>query len=180
MKRSVIKPIEWLPILFFLAIVGLVFYLAATSLAEQGAASGTAITNAAMYPRLIAGLLLLLIIVQLISSIRKQHLKSKLTSEQSMNIHDGEESGSRDVKQIRRQIMLSSAAFVAYLLVLPIFGYLLATHILIIALVLILGVRSIIRVFSFSVVLTFVCAIVFEGLLNVHLPRGIWGLAISF
>jgi hypothetical protein len=178
MKRSVIKQLEWLPILFFLAIVGLVFYLAATSLAEQGAASGTAITNAAMYPRLIAGLLLLLIVVQLISSIRKHRLKSDLTPEQSINMYDGEESGPIDVKQIRRQILLSSAAFVAYLLVLPIFGYLLATHILIIALVLILGARSIVRVLTFAVVLTFACAVVFEGLLNVHLPRGIWGIAI--
>lgn len=75
MKRLRFKQINVFPTLFFSALVGTCFYQAATSLVEQGAASGSAITNAALFPQLIAGLVAVLLVVQTVSDM----LNGKIT-----------------------------------------------------------------------------------------------------
>ena len=48
------KHAEYLVIIFFLMVIGIVFQQIATSMTEQGIASGTPYDNAAAYPRAVA------------------------------------------------------------------------------------------------------------------------------
>src|SRR6056297_543358 len=67
---------QHLPALFLAVLCGLVFFEAATTLTEQGYASGTPISNAALYPRLLAGLLLVLLAMQVVSDLRSGREKA--------------------------------------------------------------------------------------------------------
>ena len=59
--------LSWLVALFFAVIIALVFQQIATSMTEQGIASGGPYDNAASYPRAIAIIIGVLIALQLVS-----------------------------------------------------------------------------------------------------------------
>lgn len=63
---------EWLAIAFFAVLVALVFQQIATSMNEQGIASGGPYDNAASYPRSIAIFLGAMLLVQVITLLLKR------------------------------------------------------------------------------------------------------------
>ena len=156
-----------IPPLFFIAVVTAIFYLSATSLAEQGAASGTPIKNAALYPRLIAGLLLILAVPQLALELLPRGDTDSFGS-------------SRTKTRPLGQILGAVIAFVAYLLLLPIIGHHTATPLLVAVMLLLFGLRRPTHIIAYSVALSLGCALLFEGIFSVNLPRGLFGLAVSF
>ena len=155
-----------LPPAFFLCIIAIVFYLCATSLTEQGYASGTPITNAALYPRLLVAVLLVMTIAQIINEIRSTGL---------------ERSDDLGVLTHQRliQIVQCTGLGIVYLILLPITGYLALTPVFVMLMLLSLGVRDFMNTIIFSFLLTFGCSLVFQGLFNVNLPRGLFGIALN-
>jgi len=155
-----------LPVILLALVCGLVFYEAATTLTEQGYASGTPISNAALYPRLLAGLLLFLLSLQLINDLR-----GKAGAAQS----DGPAADGTSA-----QTVLVGLAIVAYVVLLPIVGFILATPILVLGMLALLGDRQIATLIGVPIVITVGCMLVFQGLFNVNLPRGLFGIALNF
>jgi len=152
-----------LPPVFFLVVAAAVFRGAATSLAAQGAASGTPITNAAMYPRLIAALLAAMSL-----GLIAGELRAPAAAEPRLPI------------RAVAQAIAGTTAFVIYLILLPVLGYLVTTPILVAGLLVIFGMRAPLGIAGYSLALALGCAIVFQGGFNVTLPRGQFGLAIAF
>lgn len=159
--RRLISPV------FFIAVVAVVFYLAATSLVEQGAASGTPIKNAALYPRLVASLLLILALLQLALTLRRES-----GAEPSTYAHT--------TSHTLVQILGAVTAFLIYLFLLPIVGYHVSTPLLVAVLLVLFRTRHPVQIVAFSLSLSMGCALLFEGVFNITIPRGIFGLAISF
>lgn len=158
--------IRHLPAVFMAALCGLVFYEAATTLTEQGFASGTPISNAALYPRLLAGLLLFLLALQIISDLR--------TSGPTASAEGAAAPGGV------RLTIITALAIVAYVVLLPVLGFILATPVLVLGLLLLLGDRQPATLIAVPLAITAGCMGVFQGLFNVNLPRGLLGIALNF
>lgn len=154
------------PAIFLAILCGVVFYEAATTLAEQGYASGTPISNAALYPRLLAGLLLSLLALQVASDI----WATKPFASDEAPAAPG---------QIR-QTGFVAVAIIIYIVLLPVFGFLLATPLFVLTLLLLLGDRNRATLIAVPLGVTLGCLLVFQGLFNVNLPRGLLGLALNF
>lgn len=152
---------DWIAWLFFASIPALIFWQSATSLAEQGAASGGPLDNAAFYPRVIASLMSFIVAVQGIRLVLGR------VSHYSPFLREG-----------GTPLALSfTAVFVIYLIVLPYSGFHLATPPLCIGMMWAMGVRPVPSLFL-GLVLWLCASFVFEGLLNVVLPVGIFNLTI--
>lgn len=154
------------PTLFIAILCGVVLYEAATTLTEKGYASGTPISNAALYPRLLAGLLLFLLALQVVTDIRS---KAPLTSSESPA---GPGHG--------RQTAPAALAIIAYIVILPIMGFLLATPLFVLTFLLLLGDRHAATLVLVPLATTVGCVVVFQVLFNVNLPRGQFGFAVNF
>ena len=154
------------PAILLCTTAGLVLYEAATSLAEQGYASGTPISNAALYPRLLAALLLGLVALQVVSDLRG-----------TGPVADGEAAAAPG--QATRTVAVA-LGMVAYVALLPALGFLIATPILVLALMLLLGDRRPATLVALPPAITAGCLAVFQGLFNVNLPRGLFGIALNF
>jgi len=152
---------DWVAWLFFASIPVLIFWQSATSLAEQGAASGGPLDNAAFYPRVIATLMSVVVAIQGARLIlgRVSH-RSPFTREGGTPL-----------------ALAFSSVFVIYLIALPSWGFHLATPPLCIGMMWAMGVRPV-PAFIGGLVLWFCASFVFEGLLNVVLPVGMFGLTI--
>lgn len=155
-----------LPVVLLALVCGLVFYEAATTLTEQGFASGTPISNAALYPRLLAGLLLFLLSLQLITDLRG---KAGAAPSDAPATHG-----------TSTQTVLSGMAIVAYVVLLPVLGFILATPILVLGILVLLGDRQVATLIGVPIAMTAGCMLVFQGLFNVNLPRGLFGIALNF
>jgi len=152
---------DWIAWLFFASIPALIFWQSATSLAEQGAASGGPLDNAAFYPRVIASLMSVVVVVQVIRLVLGR------VSHHSPFAREG-----------GTVLALSfTAVFVIYLGALPYSGFHLATPPLCIGMMWAMGVRPV-PAFIGGLVLWLGASFVFEGLLNVVLPVGIFNLTI--
>lgn len=160
------KLAEWLGLAFFAGLGLLVFQQIATSMAEQGIASGGPYDNAASYPRGIAILMLVLLAVQLVRT---------LTLAESGH----EQAEPPSLEALRRSVGLL-VIFAVYLLCLNWFGYHLSTAPLAAAVMLLCGVRNIGFVIGLALVMSFVLAFIFEKILNVVLPGGMFGLNIPW
>ncbi|MFZ7090773.1 tripartite tricarboxylate transporter TctB family protein [Primorskyibacter sp. 2E233] len=162
------QPTVWchLPAIFLAALCGLIFYEAATTLTEQGYASGTPISNAALYPRLLAGLLLVLLVAQVVSDVRARGPSA-----------GGEPAATPDKVG---QTGLAALGMFAYVALLPVLGFLLATPLFVLALLLMLGDRNPVTLAGVTLAITAGCLLVFQGLFNVNLPRGLFGIALNF
>lgn len=154
-----------MPAVLLAVLCGLVFYEAATTLTEQGYASGTPISNAALYPRLLAGLLLVLLAMQVVSDLRSDREKAP-----------GEPAAAPDRSG---QTIYAALGMVAYVALLPVLGFLLATTVFVLALLLVLGDRKPVTLIALSLGITLGCLAVFQGLFNVNLPRGLLGIAVN-
>lgn len=155
----------FVPAVFFTILCVVVFYETAVTMANQGHASGTPISNAAFYPRMLALVLIALVGVQVLADIRSRGPAIR---------HQARSQGQHKV-----QIALVAAGLVAYTLLLPVLGFLLATPPFILVLLIVLGDRTIPALVGLPIGLTLGCLGVFQGLFNVNLPRGLFGIALN-
>ena len=137
-----------------------VFYEAATSLAEQDAASGGPMRDAALFPEAVAWILMVPIAANVLRLLR--------AGRHGAAHEDGEGVGAAPLTGLA---LLSAALFVAYLLALPRVGYYAATPVLLLTLTKLFGARWP-HAFAVALGLTLAVAFVFEGLLDVVLPLG--------
>ena len=155
-----------LPAVFLATICGLVLFEAATTLTEQGYASGTPISNAALYPRLLAGLLLFLLAMQVVADLRATGPTAHAEAQASL--------GGTGL------VAFTGLAIVAYVVLLPVLGFIVATPVLVLGLLLLLGDRRPATLVAVPLAMTAGCMAVFQGLFNVNLPRGLFGIGLNF
>lgn len=155
-----------LPVLFIAAICALVLYEAATSLVEQGNASGSPIQNAALYPKLLAILLFGMLGIQMVSD-----LKAVSPPQSDVPNASGRQNG---------QILFTAIAVLFYMIALPSLGFILATPVFVLALLLVFGDRNPVTLVTVPPAVSVGCLIVFQGFFNVNVPRGILGIAVNF
>ena len=158
------KLAEWLAIALFAGLVALVFQQIATSMAEQGIASGSPYDNAAAYPRAVAILIGLLIALQAVNLL----LRGIPRDDDAVTAPGG------------RRAALFIAIFAAYLVGLTFVGYHIAT-VLMIALVMIAGgMRNPVALVLFPLGLSLTVSYFFEAQLKIVLPGGVFGLVIPW
>lgn len=160
------KQVNWLVIVFFAIIIAVVFQQIHTSMTEQGIATGGPYDNAAAYPRAIAILIGLLLILQ--AAVSWFRGPSADTDADGLPI-----------EQAYRPLALLGI-FALYLGLLGVLGYHLTTTPMIIALLLVCGARPSVRIFVTATLIAFTLAYFFEAHLKVVLPGGIYGLNIPW
>ena len=140
-----------------------VFYQTRTSLVEQGVASGGALNNAALYPEIVAGLLAILAFAQLILASRRP---------------SGAAKNAADPAPVPFWMpIVGVLAFAIYLFVLPKLGYHLTTPPFILAMLMVFGVR-LLPAIAVALGMSLLVAVIFEGILNVVLPVGMFDIAL--
>ncbi|MGY3437597.1 MULTISPECIES: tripartite tricarboxylate transporter TctB family protein [unclassified Marinovum] len=154
---------EWALLAVFTAVALFVHQQILGPLTDQGYASGDAVNNAALFPRLVANLILGLCALQLVQLLRRRVLLSSEFRHGTTRDH-------------ALRCLVASAALVAYLLGLPLLGFYPATGAFLLALFLLLKARPIWMALLVAVLLTFAVGYVFEELLRVVLPQGRLGL----
>ena len=156
------KHAEWLVVLFFSIVIAIVFHEIATSMTEQGIASGGPYDNAAAYPRAVAiitGILLVLVL--------------------AMGRDPVGEGDAVAIEDLRRPALLL-LIFATYLWALGYLGYHLATTPMLIAVMILGGARSPLEIAAVSVGVAFGLAWFFEAFLKIVLPGGIFALNIAW
>ena len=157
------KYVSFVVAAFFAIIVALVFQQVATSMTEQGIASGGPYDNAAAYPRAIAIIIAGLVLVQLlVDRFTGAHRPEELPAD-----------------ALRRGAGLL-IVFALYLGVLSWLGYHLTTTPMVFAIMWICGGRNIVRLLVAALLMSFAFAFTFEKFLNVVLPGGIFRLNIPW
>ncbi|WP_321338792.1 tripartite tricarboxylate transporter TctB family protein [uncultured Cohaesibacter sp.] len=152
---------DWIACLFFLTIPIIMLHQIETSLVKQGVASGGPMQNAAIFPRIVAWILIGLAGLNVL-----RVLFGKISHFSPIEATD-----------TTGLALIATAMFVVYLIVLPILGYHIMTIILLAALFRLLGLSLFLSCFG-AVVASLGVAYVFEGLLNVVLPVGIFEIAV--
>ena len=148
--------------LFILLLVGavlLVFYDVNTSMVEQGIAKGDAYQNAAAYPIVLSIILILCISLVIFRKLIFRNIeKTNLIF---------------DLKHIQLFII-----FCIYLIFLDMIGYHLLTPILLFITSFIYGERNWFITIIYSIIISLLIALIFEELLNVVLPVGVFEIAL--
>lgn len=165
MSRKVQMAIgHWIVLGCMFGIVALVFQQIATSLTEQGAASGDALYNAALFPRYIAltivGLGLIVAGQMLIGGVPEEEEAAPVLADED------------DPSTLRLQQVAVIALTLLYLVLLEPVGFHLTTFFVIGAMFMVLGARPLWQAVAASAGLTIVSSFIFEGLLKVILPVG--------
>lgn len=146
---------DWIAWALLLLVPVVVFWQISTSLVEQGVASGGPQNNAAIFPRIVAWLMVGLSIVSLMQIwARRVPVPSPI-----------------ERTPTTRLALLSTALLLLYLILLSPLGYYFATPLLIAVLLHLYGLRWIESIVG-GLAMTLVVAVIFEGLLNVVLPLG--------
>jgi putative tricarboxylic transport membrane protein len=158
--------VEWLALVFFLALVGVVFQQINTDLVAQGIAEGDPFHNAAFYPRAVALLILGAVFIR--AAILTTEIKNtkQIVPE-------------KRVSEIFRPVQLV-CLFGLYLYFLDILGYHLATAPFVALIMTICGDRKPLPTLLFSVSTAFLIAYVFEKYLKIVLPGGIFSINIPW
>lgn len=161
---------EWLLLATFLFIVVLIFQQIATSLTEQGVASGDALFNAALFPEIVAVTILGLggLIGFALVLHRKYPGKYLFTAAQTPHVEEPPE----DTSHLRRLQFQLVALLIAYLLLLEPVGFHITTTLIVSTMVWCLGARPFYFPLLTGFAITFVISFLFEGLLKVILPLG--------
>lgn len=158
---------EWLAVVLFIAVVGLVFQQAATNMAEQGIASGGPYDNAAAYPKTIAIALGLLTAAQVLLQIVRSR-KSPAQKDESAPL-----------RLLARPAALV-VIFAVYLGCLGLIGYHIATPIMLAALMALCGIRRPLAILVPAVLISVGFAYVFEAWLKIVLPGGFLHINIAW
>lgn len=155
----------WLVIVFFFGLVAVVFQQILTNMAEQGITSGGPYDDAAAYPQAVAIFIAVMVVLQIIVQRFQRAAAADLTG--------------LSLAALRRPALLL-AIFAGYLFLLGNLGYQLATPLMIIAVMVLSGMRRPLEVIAASVVVSVVLAFFFEVFLNIVLPGGVFDLHIPF
>ena len=155
---------EWLVLAAFIALGIFVYQQINGPLTAQGNASGDPVNNAALFPRLVANLILGLSALQLVQLLRRKvrlsaEFRHKATGDSAW------------------RCVACFGMLLAYLFALPLAGFYPATAAFLLALVVLLKARPIWFATLVAVLITFVVGYVFEELLRVVLPQGRLGLS---
>lgn len=152
---------DWIVWALFLGIPPLVMYQAATSLAGQGVASGGPLQNAAIFPRIVAWVLIGLCVIHAIRLVAG---------------HAGKLSPVEGTATTRLALV-SLATFVLFLLLISTLGYYISSPLLLVVLMRLLGLGWATSILA-AATMTLGVAFIFEGLLNVVLPLGRWKITL--
>ena len=152
---------DWIAWIVFAAVPATIFWQSATALDAEGVASGGPMENAAFYPRIVASVMCGLLAwhaIQLgLARVRdRTPLRGAVAT---------------------RLALLATALFVVYLIVLPYAGFHLATPLLCFLLFRMLRI-GLIAAMAGGLGLSVALAFVFEAMLNVVLPVGVFNIAL--
>jgi hypothetical protein len=158
-----------------LSFVGLIFalllfvlYDAATSLAEIGAASGDAFSNAAMFPRIIVGLMALVACAIVVSVFRS-----------TPSAPDRRDPGGEASERHTLRLILFLLIVAGYVALFRAGGYYVTTGVTLLLLLWLFRTRSVVALILVPVGITLTVGFVFEILFNVVLPLGWFGLTLQ-
>lgn len=161
MQRFRDSAFDWVAWIFFAAVPVTIFWQCATTLVEEGVASGGPMENAAFYPEIVASVMTFLLVWLAMSLLLgRLRRKSPFTA--------GEGTG---------RALAATALFIGYLAVLPYAGFHLATPVLCFLLFRLLSL-SMIPAVAGGIGLSLATAFVFQGLLHVVLPVGVLGITV--
>ncbi|MEO1019016.1 MAG: tripartite tricarboxylate transporter TctB family protein [Pseudomonadota bacterium] len=163
---------EVVVVLFFFAIAGIVFQQTSTSFVEQGAASGDAMFNAAMFPEFIAWGLIILGIVQLVAIFRPNGTVAATETGTAAS----EPIDPQERRDSRHKALLCLAFFVFYIATIKLLGYHLMTPLFMFACYYILGTRNILLAAALAIGTSLFMSFIFEYWMSVILPVGIFGI----
>ncbi len=158
------KHAEWLVIAFFLALIATVFQQIATSMTEQGIATGGPYDNAAAYPRSVAILMGCLLVVLVIFN----RLLGQPGANEGLSFAD-----------LRRPALLL-VIFAVYLAALGTLGYHIATPLMLMAVMILGGLRRPLEIILVSLGVSLLLAFMFEVFLKIVLPGGMFALNIPW
>ena len=154
---------NWLVVVFFIGVVAVVFQQILTSMTEQGITSGGPYDDAAAYPQTIAILIAVMVALQVgIQRFRRAADTSP---------------AGYTLAALRRPAALL-LIFAVYLFLLGNLGYQLATPLMIIAVMVLSGVRRPLELAVAGVAISVILAFFFEVFLNIVLPGGVFDLHI--
>lgn len=156
---------EWLMLAAFTALGLFVYQQIYGPLTAQGNASGDPVNNAALFPRLVANLILGLCALQFIQLLRRRVLLSAEFLQ-----------GATPDTALRA--LAGFGVLLAYLVALPLAGFYPATAVFLLALFVLLKARPIWIAALVAVLITLVVGYVFEELLRVVLPQGRLGVSL--
>ncbi len=165
-----------IPDLLFLFWAGYVFSETATRFVSAGAATGGALTNAAFYPRILAGLIVGLALCNIIKHAylaRKGHRLVRKTGDTDMDIDPAART-----PETRHYFLAFGCLgwFWLYIFSLETVGYLIATPIMLAGLLAALGVRNPLSNLSYAAGGTIGMYLFFQEMLDVILPMGLLGI----
>lgn len=156
------KHAELLAIAFFAIMIVVVFQQIATSMTEQGIASGSPYDNAAAYPKAVALFMGALLVLAGFATWRHASNATILS-----------------FGHMRCPAALI-AIFGVYLFALGTLGYHLSTTPMLVAMLWFAGYRRPVSAVMYAICLSFGAAFVFEVFLKIVLPGGIWHLNIPW
>ena len=160
--------LEWYVLAFILLIVAVVFWQIYAVMTPAGIASGGALENAAAYPRGLAIILGILVILRSVAKIIESKKQEVSESETSISWYS-----------MRTSILLL-VVFTLYLLGLGKLGYHIMTPIFLIIILFLVGEKNWLKILLFSVICSLSIAFVFEVLLKIVLPGGVFRINIPW
>jgi len=149
-------------LLLFISIVFLTFFETNTTLVEADAASGGAMFNAALYPEILGFLLLGLIMREAVHLFKSRSQIREMDFQKNL-IH---------MRPVR--LVASFAILLSYVLLMKPVGFYISTIFFMFSFFYLLGTRKIKIALALSVISTFSVAFVFEYILKVILPVGMF------
>ncbi|WP_422124371.1 tripartite tricarboxylate transporter TctB family protein [Planococcus sp. X10-3] len=156
-------------ILIGLALIGLglVIYIRGGNLPSLN----EAFFNAGSFPRLIAGLLILLSIILILSKLnelrKRKPVEDKVSNKERMSAFYAE----------YRLVILTTAVFFVYIFLLQFIGFVVSTILFIIGAAILIGYRKrkeVVTISAVAVILTLTIYFFFENVLHVRFPSGIF------
>ena len=156
----------WLAIAFFAIVIAVVFQQIHTSMTEQGIASGGPYDNAAAYPRAIAIIIGVLLLVQIAMSLTAGNI-------------DRETDDAIALSRLARPLAML-VIFAVYLSVLNWLGYHLTTPPMIFAIMYVAGMRRVVLMICVALAISISFAFMFEFFLKIVLPGGVFRLNIPW
>jgi hypothetical protein len=157
----------------FIAVGCYVFYDTFTDFAKEGFAGGNAEMNSARYPRVLAGGLILLAILEIAVTVRDRSQKPEPGGTAAPAAGAPEAPAAEAEEKKKYGLALGTLTiFAGYVLLVDIFGYFLTTPVMLFGMFFLLGVRRIWEAAVLSVVTTVVLYVLFAIGLELILPYG--------